>query len=149
MQAFWRIQSTVKIAGQHDCAYWRPISERLADSGEFAGDEPGPDWQAAFDVIGDRIDSRFLKPARILISSGYEYAGFAVLAIDAVVIETIQRVRKGLRNVEGESRNLVTDFLRTAPSFSRYFPEAGHVPGRECPCRACDFYRNVRSGVAH
>jgi hypothetical protein len=110
---------------------------------------PGPNWQIAFDVIHDRIDTRFLEPTRLLIGSRYEYAGFAVLALDAVVIETIQRLRKGLRSVEGESRNLVTEFLRTAPGFSRYFPPDGHVPARECPCTPCDFYRNVRSGVTH
>ncbi len=83
------------------------------------------------------------------MDSVYEYAGFAILARDTVVIEQLQRLRTGQRHVEGQSRNVVTEFLRTAESFRDYFQADGHTEARGCLCRPCDFYSNVRSGLVH
>jgi len=77
------------------------------------------------------------------------YAGFAVLALDSLAIESVARLRQGLRNVDRQSRNLVTEFLRDRPTFSKYFSAKGHDGGSKCVCGPCDFYRNVRSGIVH
>ncbi|KIQ02984.1 hypothetical protein RU07_10450 [Agrobacterium tumefaciens] len=57
------------------------------------------DWNIAVDILDDRITERFLKPAQYLINAPFEGSqptfGFAILALDFVVIETIQGFREG------------------------------------------------------
>jgi hypothetical protein len=74
-----------------------------------------------------------------------------VLALDLSVIEGFERTRKGLRKKERQSTKLVTDFLRERRSFSEAFHSDQHDDAHRgtCPCIACDFYRNVRSGLLH
>ncbi|WP_333900052.1 hypothetical protein [Agrobacterium pusense] len=58
------------------------------------------DWNTAVDVLDDRITERFLKPAKCLIDAQPQGAeqtyGFAILALNFIVIETVQGFRKGL-----------------------------------------------------
>jgi hypothetical protein len=106
-------------------------------------------WAEAVAVTRDRLESRFLEPTRAIVPM--PLAGFAVLALDCMTIEGIQRMREGRRKQLRQSGRLVTTFLRERDSFRRFFWSKDHVPDREstCPCPACDFYRNVRCGLMH
>ncbi|WP_307015043.1 hypothetical protein [Agrobacterium tumefaciens] len=72
------------------------------------------DWNTAVDILDDRITERFLKPAQYLINAPLEGSqptfGFAVLALDFLVIETIQGFRDGIPDHQGHSTRLFTEF---------------------------------------
>ncbi len=95
------------------------------------------DWQTAIDIMEDRINGRFLKPINMI--ENYEYAGFAILALDCLLIETLQQFRKGLiETPRGKNRGLFVDFF-TQTLFNEYFNED----------YAIKFYKQVRNGILH
>lgn len=94
-------------------------------------------WQEAIDIFEDRIRGRFLD----LINhfEGVNGAGFAVMALDCLLIETLQQFRLGVartpRNKSGEYFRL---FL-TETSFKNYFDE-----------NSSDlFFDQIRCGILH
>lgn len=95
------------------------------------------DWQRAIDMLENRIKGRFLDPIK-KIEKG-EYSGFAVLALDCLLIETLQQFRKGVYETPyGENRDYFTDFL-TETSFNQYFDLKS----------ARKFYVHIRNGILH
>lgn len=95
------------------------------------------DWEKGIDIFEDRIRGRFLKP--ITYFETYKYAGFAVLALDCLLIETLQQFKKGVSDTPwGESESYFVDFL-TKTSFKKYFDAD----------LAKFFYRQIRCGVLH
>lgn len=67
------------------------------------------------------------------------YAGFAVLALDCLLIETLQQFREGVSETPfNEVKNFFTRFL-TETSFGRYFDQE----------MATMFYRQIRNGILH
>ncbi len=94
-------------------------------------------WQKAIDILVDRIDGRFLK--FISVIERCTYSGFVVLALDCLLIETLQQFREGAhRTPPRESREYFVRFL-TETSFGRYFTSQ----------TAEMFYRQIRSGIIH
>lgn len=53
------------------------------------------DWVRAVEIFEDRIEGRFLQPIRSTISN--RWSGFAVLALDALLVETLQQFWEGVR----------------------------------------------------
>lgn len=74
------------------------------------------EWEKGIEMLEDRIDGRFLQVIKRI--QGYEYAGFAVLTLDCLLIETLQQLREGVPEID---RSI--DFVRflTGTSFSKYF----------------------------
>lgn len=112
-----------------------------------------PAWGRAADLFQARIFTRFIEPADILISASKKdsskLVGFAVLALDFIVIETIQGFREGhikhtKRNSEGKeypiSGALIKTFLTRDPSFSAFFRTRDH---------AKQIYDAVRCNISH
>lgn len=95
------------------------------------------DWQLAVDIFQDRIRERFLDPlARI---EDCPYSGFAVLALDCLLIEMLQQFREGVnRTPAGKSKLFFTKFL-TETGFGRFFDDR----------QAELFYRQIRCGILH
>jgi hypothetical protein len=84
------------------------------------------DWNKAISIFDTRIRSRFIEPAQLLIDAegGGKRGtnGFAVLAIDFLLIETIQGFRRGLINHNGKSKELFKAFLTNWPTFLECLP---------------------------
>ncbi|AXE64694.1 hypothetical protein BBF93_11000 [Hyphomonas sp. CACIAM 19H1] len=84
------------------------------------------DWAAAISILDARIRSRFVEPAQLLIDSDIGKArgtnGFAVLAIDFLLIETIEGFRRGLTSHNGKSKVLFQAFLTSWPAFTACVP---------------------------
>ncbi|AYM57303.1 hypothetical protein [Agrobacterium fabrum] len=80
------------------------------------------DWNTAVDILDDRITERFLKPAQYLIDAPVEGSlptfGFAILALDFLVIETIQGFRDGRVDHKWHSTRLFTEFCADWEEFS-------------------------------
>lgn len=85
-----------------------------------------PDWQKAFAIFDARYRSRFIEPAQLLIDSEDDKSrgtsGFAVLAIDFMLIETIQGFKSGYTNHTGKSKDLFKAFLSEWPAFIACVP---------------------------
>ncbi len=97
------------------------------------------DWEKAVHVFKDRIFSRFIEPVDILIAARGKKVGFAVLALDFIVIETLQAFIKGDISRDNSSE-LIKDFFITAPEFKE------SVDKKEL---AKDLYDYFRCGILH
>ena len=95
------------------------------------------DWHKAISIFEDRIRGRFLDLIHAIKSR--TYAGFAVLALDCLLIETLQQFREG--EPETPPRMSTKYFIRflTETSFRDFFDEK----------TACMFYDQIRNGILH
>jgi hypothetical protein len=132
------VDSTVniEIAPNFTCKDWDALKLTLDPDGEWAACPP--QWERAIKVFQARIEQRFF--ASIALLERVRYAGFAILALDCLLIETVQAFRNGknARNT-GESRNTHVAFLTGSPSFQIYFSAT----------LAHQFFTNVRNGLLH
>lgn len=84
------------------------------------------DWKAAVAILDARISQRFLEPVDALITlnkaNSEKTFGFAILAIQCLIIETIQAFREGITNHRRKSRGLFTRFLVGWPEFTCAVP---------------------------
>ncbi len=94
-------------------------------------------WQVAITIFQDRIRGRFLDP--ITKIDKLPFAGFAVLALDCLLIETLQQFREGLDQTPyGKGAKYFAKSLKFPP-LDQHF----------CESVAEDFYRKVRCGILH
>ncbi len=94
-------------------------------------------WQKAIDIFEDRIRGRFLDV--IDIFECRNGAGFAVLALDCLLIETLQQFREGKAETpKGKSGEYFRLFLNET-SFKDHFDNN----------LANQFYDQIRCGILH
>lgn len=103
-------------------------------------------WQKAVDVLKDRLESRYIQPIEILLQAEEQIPakqrkfGFTILAIDLLLMETLQAFKEGLTDTSGKSKAVFMRFLENSPHFSGYFSDNEQ---RE------DFYSSFRCGILH
>lgn len=101
------------------------------------------DWTEAIIIFRRRIEDRFIQPVDVLLESERKLPrterryGFVIMAIDCLLIETLQAFRYGKVNTEGKSRSLITNFLQKSPHFS-WSSAVAH-----------QFYNDFRCGILH
>ena len=104
------------------------------------------DWQKAIDVLKNRIYERYLEPIEVLISAENSINpenkkfGFTILAIDLLLMETLQAFKEGQVNTSDGSKKIFKNFLKQSSYFSSYFSTEDL---RE------KFYKEVRCGILH
>lgn len=85
------------------------------------------DWTKAIEIFESRICHRFIAPVDVLIAHeiGHERGtfGFAILALDCLIVETLQGFREGLIDHRGKSKRLIISFLTKRSQFSRFFTD--------------------------
>ncbi|QIO59970.1 MULTISPECIES: hypothetical protein [Rhizobium] len=112
-------------------------------------DDPSEvDWNTAVEIVKDRIEGRFLRPAQALIEAEKNQSsatfGFAILALDFLVIETIEGFRQGCINHDRRSHGLFRDFLMQWAEF------CSSVPGYDDQeKRASELYSQGRCALHH
>jgi hypothetical protein len=117
------------------------ISPRYSDDDWKALDlakEEG--WQKGIDILEDRIRGRFLDMIARIQSA--EFAGFAILALDCLLAETMQQFRDGLSESpsgRGANERFFVKFLRST-RFGRFFDDDQ---------KAIMFYKQIRCGILH
>jgi hypothetical protein len=103
----------------------------------------GADWDVAIRIFEHRIRSRFIEPANLLIQhEQYKERGtfgFAILALDCMVIETVQGFREGLINHGKRSKELVAACLQQGRFAGWFKTEAA----------AARFYVGYRCALHH
>lgn len=95
------------------------------------------DWQRGVDILKDRLDTRYLEHIRALLQR--PTSGFVVLALDSLLIETLEQFHRGTRKTP-QKRGLEyfqSFFARTA--FKDHFDAV----------TARLFYITIRCGLLH
>jgi hypothetical protein len=94
-------------------------------------------WQKAVTILDDRIRGRFFVPIR-LIEDEYG-AGFAILALHSLLIETLQQFREGtIDTPRRKGEEYFINFL-TGTCLKKYFDDE----------LAKQFYQVIRCGILH
>ncbi len=93
------------------------------------------EWLKAIDIVEDRIHGRFVAPIHKLIPE--EFSGFAIIALDCLLIESLNGFKEG-RASKGNCEEYVV-FLASSPHFKHEF--SADV--------ASEFCRSVRNGLIH
>jgi hypothetical protein len=131
----------LQISPKYKVDFWRGL--------DLDADNPKQDeWLKAVDVLRDRIHGRFITPAQTLIDvdkgNTQQTFGFAILALDCLVVETIEGFRKGVDNHTGRSTALFKDFLSAWQPFIDCL-DAGMV----AETKAVEFYKQGRCALHH
>jgi len=126
----------MQIAPGVDVRQWHDLSLDDPDS---------PDWTGAISIFEGRIRRRFIDPIDYLVNaeSGkpptQRCFGFAVLALDCMLVETLGAFLKGLEDTDGQSKSVFCEVLSTRPQFCGGFNEV----------LATRFYKDFRCGILH
>jgi len=128
----------MKIAPGFSDAQWFDLTlNEFSDEGT---------WETAVHVLEARIYSRYIEPIDVLIEVEEELPaverrfGFTILAIDLLLMETLQAFKEGLPDTSGKSKAIFLRFLEESPNFSKYFTT---------PESRVDFYQSFRCGILH
>lgn len=125
----------MQIAPGIDAADWKKLDL----------DDPG-NWKTAVSIFERRIRGRFFDAIEFLISDDEARLaterrwGFAVLALDCLLVETLQAFRRGLTDTRNKSKELCVQFLTERSAFKPFFTS---------PDIATRFYYEFRCGLAH
>lgn len=102
-------------------------------------------WEKAISMFDKRM-MRFTEPIRILMETpdteAAIYAGFSIIAIDCLLIETLQSFRTGRTNpLKGDkkSKETIVNFLTQRSNFKKHFDLT----------TAETFYNHFRCGILH
>ena len=104
------------------------------------------DWQKAVEVLQKRLYARYIEPVDVLIEiengagAKDRNFGFTILAIDLLLMETLQAFKEGLEDTNRKSKRVFMRFLRDSPRFSPFFSS---------PKERKDFYTEFRCGILH
>ena len=126
----------MKIAPAVDAADWRSLDLNAPD---------GPDWERGISILEQRLRGRFTDVVDSLVAEDEKRPprdrrfGFVILAIDCLMLETLEAFRQGVTDTRNKSKQLCTSFLSTRPAFKSFF--VGHLPTR--------FYLEFRCGIVH
>jgi len=109
-------------------------------------DDRSTDWNRAIEVFLARIQSRYLEPIDLLISADEKRTpierryGFSIMAINCILVETLQSFREGLIDTEGKSKDMFKRFLPKREGFREHFQDE---------TQAEEFYKKFRCGILH
>lgn len=127
------------IAPGISAAYWAVLDPHF-------NDPHSPRWAEAVIILRNRIEERYLRPIQLLLDddepkpSTARRHGFAIVAIDCFLIETIQSFIEGEVDSHRKSAKLFRSFLRTRATF------AAHFTSDTMADSFCDDFRN---GILH
>jgi hypothetical protein len=118
------------------------ISPKYSNS-DYKIARDGDDWPKMIEIFIDRLEGRFLKPIRLIINddSGIgEFAGFSIIAIDCLIIETLQQFYDGKdKTPKYQGKDKFKNFLTNSKYFNSFFDEE----------LADIFYEHFRCGLLH
>jgi hypothetical protein len=127
----------VDIAPNVSAARWRTLKLDSLRS---------PDWATACDILHGRITERFIEPIDFLIQTDEAKLpterrfGFAILALDCLLVETLGAFIDGLEDTRGKSEPTFCRFLMKRPQFASVFASE---------TLAKQFYIEFRCGILH
>jgi hypothetical protein len=126
----------MKIAPNFEAVEWKALA---------LDDVASADWDVAISVLDSRIRERYIVPSDFLIAAEKEIPahkrrfGFAVLAMDCLLVETLGAFLEGHEETTGRSKETFCKFLTSRSQFSTAFTQV----------IAEKFYIEFRCGVLH
>jgi cation transport regulator ChaC len=124
-------EEPLRIASRRRNIEWTVNHWKMIDFSKEEG------WQLAIDIFEDRIRGRFLDMVKLI--QGEPYAGFSVMALDCLLIETLQQFREGVRETPARQSGEYFRRFLTETEFSEYFD------GKKADL----FYDFIRCGILH
>jgi len=95
------------------------------------------DWRKAVRILEDRLNARFFDAVGGIQEQ--DFSGFAVLALDCLLIETLQQFKEGVPETpRRKCEEYFVNFLTAAP-FATHFDKTS----------AATFYDHFRCGILH
>ncbi len=105
-------------------------------------DKDGSSWYRAVDIFLDRIRGRFLIPVEVIENHPDDnvswFSGFAILALDCLIIETLHQFYNGLNETTGEHKQAFWNFFHASVHFNEFTEDTAHI-----------FYSHFRCGILH
>lgn len=126
----------MQIAPNFEAARWKALT---------LDDAASTDWEVAISALDSRIRERYIAPVDFLIEAEKQVRatdrrfGFAVLALDCLLVEALGGFLEGLEETTGRSKEIFCRFLTSRPQFREAFSQA----------LAEKFYKEFRCGVLH
>ena len=108
-------------------------------------DNNSPNWEIAVKMFKFRISSQYLEAVDLLVkdynnrNAKERRYGFSILAIDCLLIETLQSFREGLTDSKGKLKNMFVNFLMRRQNFKENFSKED----------AEKFYKDIRCGILY
>ncbi len=143
---------------QNEKSDWINVRARLDQSYRY--DEI---WEEAIQIFDSRLKNKFFSPIQKIIDGRSKKGeGFAIVTVQCAMIETFAAFRKGIifnHNFRPggpayeykSSRDIFTEFLRTASIFKDHFwsLDVNGSVVHDNPYNAGDFYGDVRCALMH
>ena len=103
------------------------------------------DWDKAIKIFKDRMEGRFLNQIDVLNKNPNRkigvFAGFAVMSLDCLFIETLEQFYKGkIRTGQGMDEKAFFNFFQRSSKFKSFF---------NTQTKATIFYQQIRCGLLH
>lgn len=106
-----------------------------------------PDWIEGSKIVYDRIYGRYLAQIETLENhlddDIWEYSGFLIMAVDCMVIETLNQFHLGIADTnqvyQGKNRESFRDFFTRSQFFKTHFDDA----------KSFIFHNHIRNGLLH
>lgn len=95
------------------------------------------DWELAVSIFRDRLETRYLEHIRSLLQR--KTIGFVVLALDCILVETVQQFRLGTRATPWAKEKKYFVWFLTETAFANHFNAN----------QAELFYETIRCGLLH
>ncbi|NOK65661.1 MAG: hypothetical protein GFH25_541182n177 [Chloroflexi bacterium AL-N10] len=105
------------------------------------------DWEEGANIVRDRIHGRYLAQIETLENhlddEIWEYSGFLIIAVDCMVIETLNQFYLGIEDTNQvysrRNRESFRDFFNRSQFFNAHFDDD----------RSFIFYDHIRNGLLH
>lgn len=106
-----------------------------------------PDWIKGANIVKDRIHGRYLAQIESLECNLdlniWEYSGFLIMAVDCMVIETLNQFHLGIEDTNYIYKN------RNSESFRDFFMRSHFFNTHFDDDKSFVFYDHVRNGLVH
>jgi hypothetical protein len=101
------------------------------------------EWQKAVDIFLDRIETRYLIHIDRIIK--HRTSGFAVLALDCTLIETLEQFRRGKQKTPSRKVEAYFVAFLTGTSFNKHFDK--DTPGCSTSRFGAACFTKPRQGI--
>lgn len=110
-------------------------------------------WSKAIEIFRDRIEGRFLNTVNTLLETCKDDPsianGFAIMALNCLLIETLQQFYEGVSDSKNRSQQSFVKFLTQSPFFNGKHKKYGADFVGFDRRTARIFYSDVRCGILH
>lgn len=147
-------ESSIRIAPKANCDYWTVTDWQEAKTRK--------DWAQMIQIFKDRMDFRYFGAINAMIDADEHQPtrryGFAILALDCLLLETLHQFYKGFKESHGNgypvvgTKREITKRGSNGQFFCEFLMQSSFVFKsffESQPGAAIIFYQDVRCGILH